>query len=269
MREIGGYFRAVHFGLVEVYGPDAERFLQSQTTNDVRQLAQLSSQSSCLLDRKAHIQAYFQLFRKHDSYRILVEKEQVSAILEHLDKYRFADKVEFLDLTHTGSFFVVQGPRARRVINSGFAGASRLEVFTQCVSDVTLWHCPVHVLKSTSGGDEAYFLWVTKSDEAALRERLLQACKQHGLEEMSAEQIEVARVEAGDVKFAVDFSGENFLPETGLEQNAASYTKGCFLGQEVLARVRSQGAPTRGLIGIFFPRRTACIQEQRQRSPQW
>ena len=252
VREIGGYFHAEHYGLLEVYGPDAERFLQSQTTNNVAELGQLCSQFTCILDRKAHIQAYFQLFRKHDSYRILVEKAQISAIIEHLEKYRFADKVEFLDLTHTGAFFAVQGPRARRVINSGFAGASRLEAFAQCLSDVTLWHCPVHVLKSELGGDEGYFLWVTKSDQESFREKFLHACQQSGLAEMTAEQAEVARVEAGRAKFGLDFSNENFLPETGLEQHSASYTKGCFLGQEVLARVKSQGAPTRGLMGVMF-----------------
>jgi folate-binding protein YgfZ len=252
VREIGGYFRADHYGLLEVYGPDAQRFLQSQTTNNVAELGQLCSQFACILDRKAHIQAYFQLFRKHDSYRILVEKEQIAAILEHLEKYRFADKVEFLDLTHTGSFVAIQGPRARRVINSGFAGASRLEVFSQCLADVTLWHCPVHVMKSVLGGDEGFFLWVTKSDQEAFREKFLQACQESGLDEMTAEQVEVARVEAGLAKFGVDFSNENFLPETGLEQHSASYTKGCFLGQEVLARVKSQGAPTRGLMGVMF-----------------
>ncbi len=252
IREIGGFFEADSYGLIEVYGPDAESFLQAQTTNDLSKLAECESQNSCLLDRKAHIQAYFQLFRKHDSYRILSQRNQIPLILEHLEAYRFADKVEFLDLTHTGTFFAVEGPRAKRLINSGFVGPSRLEVFAQSLSDVNLWHCPVHVLKHTCTGEEGYLLWVTKSDREAFRESFMQACVRCGLEKISADELEVARVEAGLPLFGIDFSQDNFLPETGLEHDACSFSKGCFLGQEVLARVKSQGAPTRGLMGLLF-----------------
>ncbi|MFX8389399.1 hypothetical protein ABTL55_19245, partial [Acinetobacter baumannii] len=70
----GFYTRADGYGLLEVYGADATRFLQAQTTNDINQLAEYSSQTACLLDRKAHIEAYFQIYRKHQSYRIIAEK---------------------------------------------------------------------------------------------------------------------------------------------------------------------------------------------------
>src|ERR1700679_932823 len=115
----GFYTRADNYGLMEVYGADATRFLQAQTTNDINQLAEYSSQTSCLLDRKAHIEAYFQIYPKHHSYRIVAERPQIAHILEHLEQYRFADKVEFVDLTAGGTFFAVEGPRARSVIDAG------------------------------------------------------------------------------------------------------------------------------------------------------
>ena len=87
-----GYFKRADFALIEIYGPEAQQFLQSQTTNDVKALAPHASQKSALLDRKAHIVAYFTLYRKNTSFRIIAENNQCAYILEHLDRFRFADK---------------------------------------------------------------------------------------------------------------------------------------------------------------------------------
>ncbi|HEY9774896.1 MAG TPA: tetratricopeptide repeat protein [Planktothrix sp.] len=253
LRETGGFWKADPYGLIEVYGKDDMRFLQAQTTNDVAQLGQCNAQSSCLLDRKAHILAAFDLYRRHDSYRIIVEKSQVDSILTHLEQYRIADKVEFLDLSNTGKFFVIQGPKSRRVIHAGLRNHPGASIFRHDVIDLKLWDTAVHLFRKSITGEDGYFLWVTNSDADKLWSALAQACKAIGLIPLDDELLQIARVESGIPKFAVDFNSENFLPETGLEHLAVSYTKGCFLGQEVLARVKSQGAPTRGLVGLLFP----------------
>ena len=88
------------FSLLEAKGEEAQRFLQAQTTSDVKALAKGDGQPSALLDRKAKIQAYFYLFCASDdfqSYFIVCDKRQKQAIAEHLDKFIFADKVEILD----------------------------------------------------------------------------------------------------------------------------------------------------------------------------
>lgn len=84
LRAVGGFCKAEPYGLIEIYGKDDTRFLQAQTTNDVTQLEQCKHQETCLLDRKAKVQAYFSLYRRHESYRIVVEKAQIRAILDHL-----------------------------------------------------------------------------------------------------------------------------------------------------------------------------------------
>jgi folate-binding protein YgfZ len=250
----GFYTRADEYGLLEVYGVDATRFLQAQTTNDINQLAEYSSQRSCLLDRKAHIEAYFQIYRKHHSYRIVAERPQITHILEHLDQYRFADKVEFVDLTSGGTFFAVEGPRARSVIDAGMQDALRPETFVHYLADISLFHCAVHLFKRPLVGADGYFLWVPNSDRDKLESALKKTCKEFGLVRLDDKELEQARIEIGVPKYGIDFDSSNFLPETGLEHQCVSYTKGCFLGQEVLARVRSQGAPTRGLVGLLFPK---------------
>src|ERR1700728_1397805 len=129
LRQVGGFCKAEPYGLIEIYGKDDARSLQAQTTNDVSQLEQCSAQISCLLDRKAHVQASFDLYRRHESFRIIVEKAQVPIILDHLEQHRVADKVEFLDLSNTGKFFALQGPQCRRAIHAGLRNHPGASIF--------------------------------------------------------------------------------------------------------------------------------------------
>lgn len=252
LREQGGYCSAPALGLVEIYGPDAGKFLQAQTTNDLGNLAQFGAQASAFLDRKAHVQAYFQLYRKDDSYRIIAESEQISAILAHLEKYKFNEHVEFLDLTDRGKFIAVQGPYARAAIRAGLDDQRKIDALEQAISDLHLFGSAVHVFQKSLTGDHGYLVWVKNSEHKRFWQKLQQSCRVYGLVEISQELFDTARIEAGLLKFAVDFSKDSFLPETGLDNFCVSYEKGCFLGQEVLARVKSQAVPSRGVMGITF-----------------
>src|ERR1700691_724031 len=135
LRQIGGYCKLPDWGIIEVYGADAAQFLQGQTTNDLLSLAPFAGQQSCILDRKAKIVATFRIYRKHDSYRILAEKAQIPSILEHLQQYRFNDRVEFLDLSNTGIFMTLQGPRSRRALSTGLSAKTPITVLDHDLSD--------------------------------------------------------------------------------------------------------------------------------------
>ncbi len=249
LRERGGFFHASEYGLIEVYGADAARFLQSQTTNDVNNLLACCGQPTCLLDRKAHVLAVFDIYRRHKSFRIIAEKKQIERILAHFDEYRFADKVEFLDLTNTGEFFAIQGPEAPFAI----AAAEREKAKECCehdVTDTTIWDVPVHVFKKSVTGETGYFIWISRSRMSEFSVVAEQKLSEAGFANLDEESLETARIEAGQLKFGIDFDQEFLLPETGMEESVASYTKGCFLGQEVLARVKSQGSPSRAIVGV-------------------
>lgn len=253
LRHQGSYFQASEYGLIEIYGKDAPKFLQAQTTNDVLKLEECSGQLSCLLDRKAHVMAFFQLYRRHDSFRIITEKSQVPKILNHFTEYKFNEVVEFLDLTDTGQFFAVQGPLVLRLIRQADLEEHQLSAcLQQDLCDLKLWGVPVHAFRKSVTGEMGYFLWIAKSQLAEFQSALDKACTKLKFAELSEEAQSIARIEAGLPKFGVDFDEQNLLPETGLEEQAASYTKGCFLGQEVLARVKSHGSPARALVGLRF-----------------
>jgi folate-binding protein YgfZ len=252
LRESGAYGRLEDIGMLAIHGTDATRFLQSQTTNDVAKLPEVTSQLSCILDRKAHVKAFFQLYRKHKSYRIVADKEQIEKILFHLDTYRFADKVEFVDETERVAFFTVQGPKALQCVASGLQSESLLESLQHDLCDINLFHHQCLILRKSICGEDGFIICCSEADSKKIWKELESACKKLAMIPFTAELIETARIESGIPIYGIDFSEANFLPEAGLDEKTVSYTKGCFLGQEVLARVKSQGAPTRGLVGLVF-----------------
>lgn len=253
LRQTGGYVLSSPFGLIEVHGPDSARFLHAQTTNDVSALQECMGQPNAILDRKAHVQAYFDLYRHHKSFRLVAAKSNIQAIIDHLDHFRFSEKVEFFDLSNRGSFILIQGPKCRKLVASGLRSQPSQTFFEQDLIDCEFFGASAHLFrKSLTGETEGFLVWIKNADHDDFVTKFLCCCKAFGFTEITEEELKVARIEAGIPEFGVDFDSENLIVELGLEDRAISYTKGCFLGQEVLARVKSHGAPSRGLIGVMF-----------------
>ena len=247
-----GYSTGLDYGLIEVYGLDAERFLHAQTTSDVKGLPQLTGQPSALLDRKAHIQAYFTLFRKHDSFRILASRLQIEDILAHLDKFRFSDKVEFLDLSQSGKFIALFGLHSRKLLVDVVKKPHGAAIFENGLVDATMFGKHVHIFAMPIASEEVFFIWVKNEDWSEVVKNLATAASALGLSELTAAAVKEMRIEAGVPLFGVDFDNNNLIIELGLEDRAVSYTKGCFQGQEVLARVKAGGTPSKQLTGLTF-----------------
>mgnify|MGYP000611779181 CR=1 FL=1 len=246
----GGY-AAAPYSLIEVHGQDAERFLNSQTTSDVKALKTFQSQKSALLDRKAKVVAYFTLYRKNKSYRIVCQSTQTQTILENLDKYVFSDKVEFLDLS-AGRMLAVIGADARVLINENLTAEKNLALFDRDLIDGELANIDVHIFKAHLSCSEAFLIYCGADRFDELQAKLKPSLERYKLKRMSEDDLKVERIEAGVAQFGQDFDGANLIIELGMEDSAISYTKGCFQGQEVLARVKSHGSPNKQLAGLIL-----------------
>jgi folate-binding protein YgfZ len=162
--------------------------------------------------------------------------------MDQLETYHFQEKVEYRVLER--SIWTVQGGIAPLLAPP----LDELGVVVQ--ADGTI------VIRRTLTGDPGYlFAFATPAAHAgsATPQDVLKA-KAEALHmvPVSKEDLNTARIEAGLPLWGVDFDSENLMPETGLENIAASYSKGCYQGQEVLARIRTYGAPRRGLVGLRF-----------------
>ncbi|CAN5502712.1 hypothetical protein BH11CYA1_BH11CYA1_41640 [soil metagenome] len=248
--KVSGYYPGAEYSLIEIYGDDAERFINAQTTSEVKALKPYQSQPSALLDRKAHVVAYFNLYRKNSSYRIVAEEGQVATILEHLDKYIFSDKVELLNLS-AGKILALIGSDARLIINECLSKKNPA-LFERDLIDGELCGIDVHIFRAPLSSRESFLIYCGAEQYQALLSKLEPILAKHGIHKLSQEDLLIERIEAGLPQFATDFTSDNLIIELGLEDKAISYTKGCFQGQEVLARVKGHGSPNKQLTGLIL-----------------
>ncbi len=241
-----------NFGLIEVVGLEAQAYLQARTTNDVLTLGDGGGQPTCLLERKGHLLAYFSLHKLGKRYFLLAEIEQIPVILAQLEFYHFSEKVEYRDISGAGRFLTVQGPQAISLLADNCAGAVSHLLEPYAVSDTTFGGAPVRVFNRSLTGEEGFVLFAADSQFPVLSDVLTDKALSSGFVPLAKEAMNVLRIEAGIPLMNVDMSEANLLPETGLDLTCVSYTKGCYIGQEVLARIHSQGAPKRGLVGLVF-----------------
>lgn len=235
LRRRGGFCPLPDLAVVEVSGIDAAKFLQARMSNDVFGLQPGQGQLSALLDRKAHILAYLSLHRLADTFLMLMEKSQADAVMHQLETYHFQEKVAYRSLEWR--VFTIQGPMTPMI-------APKLDEF-----GVLQIESGVVVIRKSLTGDPGYLFF---ADNEPAFDPIEQEAKALDMVPLSAAALDIARVEAGFPAWNIDFSVEQLLPETGLENVAASYAKGCYQGQEVLARIRTYGAPRRGLVGLAF-----------------
>ncbi|MBX9769967.1 MAG: hypothetical protein K2X29_01270, partial [Candidatus Obscuribacterales bacterium] len=108
LRDVGGFALLDNWSIIEVQGADAQQFLQARVTSDVKALRSGDGQESALLDRKAHLLAYFSLYLLNDTYWIICTKNQSTIIAKELETYLFAEKVTIHELS-ANKIWTVQG----------------------------------------------------------------------------------------------------------------------------------------------------------------
>lgn len=229
---------------VELLGVDRLRFLNAYVTCDVKTLAPGEGAYGFLTNPQGRILSDLVALAHEDRLWLMLPPGQEEAVTKHLRKYILADRVEVRPLGDMLPITLI-GPRAIEALGGAELPPS---------GDWRHLRSKVHgteVALQRSGrlGAEAYTLWVSASIAGLLVERLLES---PGVTRVGFEALEVLRTEAGIPSFGRDFGPENFPQETGAEEAAVSYTKGCYLGQEVVARIHYRGGVQKSLRGLLF-----------------
>lgn len=252
VRKSGGYLLLHTTGLIKISGADAETYLHARTSNDVKGLGIGHGQFNSLLDRKGYILAYFSLHRLADGFLLLTQYEQIPEIMQQLETYRFREQVTFEDLSSKYYSALIQGPASLALIKKVASNNEPLPENELDVAELVFWNSKAILIKQSFSGELGYVLLYNRADTRLFGEELAIEGNALSMVPLSSDSYEVLRIEAGIPIFGQDMSIEEMLPETGLEQYAASYNKGCFQGQEVLARIKTYGAPKRALVGLIF-----------------
>ncbi len=251
LREKAGYFFLNDLCLISAKGSDLFNYLQTQTTNDVNELKIWQGQNNAIVDRKARVISTFSLHRTgKDSAVILVEAIQKENLLNHLNSFLFREDVA---LTLSNHFILaLQGPKSQELIKHFTQSSDYIPEKPNDVCEFIFEELPcLAIAKSLTGEEGCALIFQTESKETVMHE-LLKFEQQSFVTQIDDHTQEVFRIEAGIPSYGKDISDKNILPETGLEHSSVSYNKGCYIGQEVIARIKTYGAPNFALMGLII-----------------
>jgi len=241
---------APSLGAVLVAGPDAGALLQSQLTSDVLALAPGQAQPSARLNRAGALVAALRVFRLPErgqpfpSWLLVAERSQCADLASDLRAHVVSEDALVDDVTAEFAGRLLAGPRAPAALTAiSGDGAAEDSLFT---------------IEAPLTGDPGWLLLWPADDASLCPAVIARAAREHDLMDWpaGADGDTAWRwlcVEAGTLRPGVDFRpGRRALAQTGLEQAVASLTKGCYLGQEVVARVRTYGSVPEALRALVI-----------------
>jgi folate-binding protein YgfZ len=220
---------------IAVTGGDRVRWMNGMVTNNVRDLAQSHGVYAFLLNAQGRIQADLYVFQRGESLLVDTERGQRDKILELFDRYIIADDVEIADISDKLTAVCLTGPESRQVLERG--GIAVPDLAPLQFADVAWQQRPVTVLRSGEEARESWQIWIAPEHVTELRDALLKA----GARAIGTTALNFFRIARGIPQFGVDIRDRDLPQETG-QTRALNFTKGCYLGQEIVERIRSRGA---------------------------
>ena len=232
--EAGVAIRAGSFAAV--VGPDAGEYLQGQLTQDVESLEPGRGAYAALLDRKGRMQADMRVFKDADGFLLVLEQEPLAIVLRHLTMYSVGRDVSVADRSDELALISIAGPAAAEL--TGLAPLSREHDHAAASLD----GIELRSVRTHAGLD--LIVPADASDDT------LDALERRGVAPVSEEALEILRVESGRPRFGREMTQQTIPQEAGINERAVSFTKGCYIGQETVARLHYKGKPNRHLRGL-------------------
>jgi len=223
-------------------GGDRVRWLNGMVTNNIRDLATGHGLYAFLLNPQGHILGDLYAYNRGESIVVDTDRSQSEKILATFDHYIIMDDVEVKDVTDKVSAVGISGPRGREVlIASGFAVP---EIQPLQMQSVTWQSMECSLVCGEQGNWE---IWVSSSGVRKLWDALLAA----GARPVGFEALEVHRIESGIAAYGIDIRDRD-LPQETEQERALNFNKGCYIGQEIVERIRSRGAVHRKFTGFVL-----------------
>ena len=234
-------------------GADRVRFLHGQVTNDVKKLGVGQGCYSAITTAKGKMQSDLNIFCLQDELLLDFEPGLTALVTERLEKYIVADDVQVVDVTPHYGLLSVQGPKAGVVVNALGLFPKLPDTLLSLIkiSDPTLGE--IYLMNHARLGSRGFDLFIPVAALGVVADKLIAAAKSFNGRACGWSAFEIARVEAGIPRFGPDMDETNLASECGIEAQAISYQKGCYIGQEVLNRIHSIGHVNRELRKLRLP----------------
>lgn len=220
-------------GILAVGGPQRQKFLHSLLSNEVAALRPGEGRLASLMDARGHVLALMRVLVTGDSVLLELPRDRVSSVHALLEHYRVGAPVRFA-LPPT-AILAVCGPGASECLAR--AGAVVSELSPESHAEATLAGVPVRLSRGSDLPAGALVVHVAPELAAAVSSGLAAA----GARELPPAEFDALRIEEGKPLFGVDVGADNLLHEAGLVAEYHSASKGCYVGQETIARLEARG----------------------------
>jgi folate-binding protein YgfZ len=235
-------------GVLRLRGKDRVRFLNAMVTNDVAKLAPGHACAALITTTKGKIIAELLVLMRADELVVLVLQGPVARVMEALDSHIIADDVELENAGEQFGVIAVEGPKCRELVWRLFPREPLpMEAFAFTENEYQGLHATV--IRHSVVGDKGMLLLVPRAHHDRLLAYLAQGAVGLDGAEIGRAAWNARRMEKGRPWFGTDVTEENFPAECGLESHV-NYEKGCYLGQETIARMHYRGHPNWKLVGL-------------------
>ncbi len=225
-------------------GADRVRWLNGMVTNNIRDLAANCGNYSFLLNAQGRILGEMYAYNRGDYLLLDTARGQAPKLLEALNKFIIMDDVELTDVTDKLTSLGVQGPRAGEVLRD--AGLHFEDAAPMQVQDVVWNDAGLSITRLTPDLAHVYDIWIAPAHVGALWDALVS----RGARPVGSEALEMFRVAAGIPRYGQDIT-ERYLPQETAQDRALNFAKGCYIGQEIVERIRSRALLHRRLAGFL------------------
>jgi folate-binding protein YgfZ len=228
---------------IRLTGSDQIRWLNGMVTNNIRDLAANHGVYAFLLNPQGRILGDLYAYNRGGSLLLDIHKSQLEKLLAIFDKYIIMDDVEVANVSDQLSAIGFAGPDVRRVLKT--AGLDVPALKTLEVAELAWNSTQVSILRGDNPNVESYELWLAPEQLTSVRDALVNA----GARPAGTTATELLRIASGVPRYGQDIR-ERDLPQETSQERALHFAKGCYVGQEIVERIRSRGAVHRQFAGF-------------------
>src|SRR5438093_1093759 len=230
-------------------------FLNGLITNDMKTLALNSWMPAAFANVQGRLLAAVRILHRDDGFLMDTEATTREAVLKLLERFTVAGDFRVTDLTGDTAAYSVQGGEAAEVISTVLGQAAKTApgkgLKSQLDSSGDVW-----IIRATHTAEDGFDLFVDANDAAQLRDKLMAA----GSQVISEDVAETLRIEAGIPRYRIDMDETTVVTEANLD-DAVSFTKGCYIGQEIIVRIKHRGHVAKKLAGVILEGRSAIATD--------
>jgi folate-binding protein YgfZ len=230
---------------IRLTGNDRVRWLNGMVTNNVRDLAVGCGVYAFLLNPQGRILGDLYAYNRGDSIWLDTDETQVARILEIFDHYIIMDDVEVENISQRITGIGISGPKSPDVLRA--AGIEEGEFQSLEFRDLQWKQIPLTLVRCEHEKRQSYEIWLAPEHAEQLRAGLVHS----GAISVDDAALELYRVALGLPRYGQDVR-ERDLPQETEQTRALNFSKGCYVGQEIVERIRSRGAVHRGFTGFVF-----------------